>query len=111
MRMEFKYTYEGDEELDQPYINGAFFKLYTGITVFIDRESTEYTIEGNTVDMIWKNCYIWNPDTDEKEDVEEDDLVAAKFEGFDIEDDGPVIVVDTLNCVWNIVEKYEAGEL
>ena len=40
-------------------INTLSLILPNGTKLTIDREETEYDIEGSRLDMTWRNCYIW----------------------------------------------------
>jgi len=40
-------------------INTADFCLSNGTSITIDRDNTEWSIEGNTLSMTFKNCYLW----------------------------------------------------
>ena len=46
---------------NKPYamINAAVFRLKTGGTITVDRDTTEYDIEDGKLSMTWRNIYIW----------------------------------------------------
>ena len=41
-------------------VNTLELMLPKGIRLTIDREQTEYDIEGTTLNMTWRNCYLWS---------------------------------------------------
>lgn len=44
---------------DYVAINTLKVTLKDGGVLYIDRDTTEYDIEGTTLNMTWNNCYLW----------------------------------------------------
>lgn len=40
-------------------INTVKFVLPTGSTITVDRDETEFDINGSELTMTWKHCYLW----------------------------------------------------
>ena len=40
-------------------INTAKFVLSNGLSITVDRDTTEYGIEDGILTMTWKHCYLW----------------------------------------------------
>lgn len=44
---------------DYVAINTLIFKLPNGTEITVDRDDTEYDIQGLDLTMVWRNCYLW----------------------------------------------------
>ena len=44
---------------DYVAINTLVIKLRNGGVIQVDRDQTEYDIQGLDLDMTWRNCYLW----------------------------------------------------
>lgn len=101
-----KIYFEGKTNSDIPYINGAYFRLKSGREIFVDRNSTEFTVEDDgNITMTWKGCYEWVEEwTGEYTEVllTEEMLKDASFIGLEIEDDAPEEYFFTINgVIWD----------
>ena len=43
-------------------INTLSIKLPNGSILQLDRDTTEYDLEGQDLSMTWRNCYLWSLD-------------------------------------------------
>lgn len=74
--------------IGSPYINVVIFKLSDGRTVVLNRERTEWSVNGDVVDMIWRDCYILDGERCDYS-ITADDLKDAELVTGLTEDDAP----------------------
>lgn len=86
-------------------INMASFKLSNGETIYIDRDTTEFSCDRDgSFSMIWRNCYIWNSSLgaiylDPEKDLEL--IKGSKLICMEVEDEAPEnynVHVDIWGC-------------
>lgn len=76
------------QNIEDPYINGAVFRLKDGSIVRIDRERTGYDMEDGILNMGWSGLYIWDGENADY-DIPEDFLEGASLIEMEVEDDAP----------------------
>lgn len=59
-------------------INTAIFKILGGSEIVVDRDETEYKIDDDgSLNMTWKNCYLWS--VDDKKIFGQDGMIVADY--------------------------------
>lgn len=54
-----RITFICNTNKDYVMINTVKMTLASGSVLTIDRKRTEYSIEGDRLDMTWDDCYLW----------------------------------------------------
>ena len=54
-----RITFKCKTNKDYVAINVAKFILPTGSTLTVDRDDTEWDIDGDQLTMVWRHCYLW----------------------------------------------------
>ena len=97
MRIEFLGSIKSSEDPwggKKPYdiwVNTARFRFDDGREIIIDRDATRWSIYDDSLEMSWRNCYIYDPKNETYDySVKAKDLEGATLLALDIEDEAPM---------------------
>ena len=93
---------EFKEERDGIYINVALFQnRETGDIIVLDRDSTELSVNGNEVNMLWRGVYIWNSEEGTQDYTLDEESINEYYDfiGFEYEEDVSSLILEVKE--WN----------
>ena len=102
-----RFYFRVKTNLEVPMINYAVFRFNGGPPVFIDRDTTWFSVEKTEdgmyeMGMDWSGCYIWNGEEPQYLGYGIDPTEDVDFVGFELEDDaGEEYFVEVLDVGWD----------
>ena len=88
MRVSFSAKVFESDNCKGIWLNTIRVQKQDGSIVTIDRDTTEYSINGHTADITFRDVYAWDDETGTANyDLQVEDFVGAKLLDYDVEDD------------------------
>lgn len=88
----------GYQKGESIYINIALFQnRETGDIIEIDRDETEFSINKNMIEMLWRGVYVWDSDSSEADYELDPDYFNEHYDflAFEYEEDEKSVILET----------------
>lgn len=88
MRVSFSAKIFESDNCKEIWLNTIRVQKQDGSIVTLDRDTTEYSINGHTAEITFRDVYIWDDETSTADyDLHLNDFAGAKLLDYDVEDD------------------------
>lgn len=88
----------GYQKGESIYINIALFQnRETGNIIEIDRDETEFSINENKIEMLWRGVYVWDSDSSKADYELDPDYFNEHYDflAFEYEEDEKSVILET----------------